>query len=226
MPSGVSSHVILLHHFSFACDKGHIMKNIILLGLILLVGEVAVWIGVAQFISGWWIFLWTVMALFIGLNIIRSSLAGVMPQMQQMQQTMQVDATPQMTRAFGMALAGFLLVLPGLISDLIAAVVMIPAVQTRVQATLMKVFAQRQQAMMNEMMKNMQGGAGMGGMGGMGGMQGGQLPPEMMEELMRAMMSGQAGGFGAPQGQGRRGDIIEGEARQVQPDVKKITKED
>jgi len=220
MPSGVSSHVILLHHFSFACDKGHIMKNIILLGLILLVSEIAVWIGVAQFISGWWIFLWTVMALFIGLNIIRTSLAGVMPQMQQMQQTMQVDATPQMTRAFGMALAGFLLVLPGLISDLIAAVVMIPAVQTRVQAALMKAFAQRQQTMMNEMMKNMQGGAGMGGM------QGGQLPPEMMEELMRAMMSGQAGGFGAHQGQGRRGDIIEGEARQVQPDVKKITKED
>ena len=80
--------------------------------------------------------------------------------------------------------------------------------------------------MMNEMMKNMQGGAGMGGMNGMGGMQGGQLPPEMMEELMRAMMNGQAGGFGAPQGQGRRSDIIEGEARQVQPDVKKITKED
>ena len=60
------------------------MKNIILIGLVLAVVEIAIWIGVAQLISGWWIFLATVLALVIGMNIIRSSLAGVMPQMQNM----------------------------------------------------------------------------------------------------------------------------------------------
>ena len=55
---------------------------IVVLGTIL---EIAVWIGVAQFISGWYVFFWFIIAFFIGLNLLRSSTSTIMPQLQQMQ---------------------------------------------------------------------------------------------------------------------------------------------
>lgn len=191
------------------------MKGIVLLGLALFVAEILLWFGVAQFISGWWIFLWTVAAIFIGLNMIRSSMASVMPQMQQMQAGGAIDpaAAPQITDALPKVLVGFLLLIPGLFTDLLAGLIMIPAVRTRVQAAVMKVMQQRQQAMMNQMMNQMGGGA-------MGGGAAGGFDPKMMEELMRQMG---AGGMGGTQpNQAGRPTIIEGEARQVQPDLKKI----
>ena len=55
---------------------------IVVLGTIL---EIAVWIGVAKFISGWYVFFWFIIAFFIGLNLLRSSTSTIMPQLQQMQ---------------------------------------------------------------------------------------------------------------------------------------------
>ncbi len=191
------------------------MKGIVLLGLALFVAEILLWFGVAQFISGWWIFLWTIAAIFIGLNMVRSSMASVMPQMQQMQAGGAIDpaAAPQITQALPKVLVGFLLLLPGLISDVLAALLLIPAVQTRVQAAVMKIIQQRQQAMMQQMMNQM-------GDGAMGGGAAGGIDPNMMEELMRQMG---AGGMGRPSSHnGRRPTVIEGEARQVKPDLKKI----
>jgi len=192
------------------------MKGIVLLGLALFVAEILLWFGVAQFISGWWIFLWTLAAIFIGLNMIRSSMASVMPQMQQMQAGAAIDpaAAPQITDALPKVLVGFLLLIPGLFTDLLAGLIMIPAVRTRVQAAVMKVMQQRQQAMMNQMMNQMGGGA-------MGGGAAGGFDPKMMEELMRQMGAGGMSG-GASNPQGGRPTIIEGEARQVKPDLKKI----
>ncbi|MEC7120774.1 MAG: FxsA family protein [Pseudomonadota bacterium] len=193
------------------------MKQAVLLGLALFVAEILLWYGVAQFISGWWIFFWTVAAIFIGLNIVRSSMANVMPQMQQMQAGGAIDpaAAPQVTNALPKILVGFLLFLPGLFTDLLAALILIPAVQKRVQAAIMKIMMQRQEAMMQQMMKQM-GGNPMGG--GAGG-----FDPQMMEELMRQMgtggMGSAAGGTRPTQG---RPTIIEGEARQVTPEIKKI----
>jgi UPF0716 protein FxsA len=190
------------------------MKNIILIGLVLAVVEIAIWIGVAQLISGWWIFLATVLALVIGMNIIRSSLAGVMPQMQNMQQMQAVDASPQMTTAFAKAFAGFLFLLPGFLTDVLALLLFIPSVQTKVQTALMGVMAKRQQGMMQEMMKNM---------GGMNGMGGGAMTPEMMEQLMRSMGGDMGGNPSAGPASGmRRPTVIDGEARHVSPEVKKI----
>lgn len=194
------------------------MKGIVLLGLALFVAEILLWFGVAQFISGWWIFLWTLAAIFIGLNMIRNSMASVMPQMQQMQAGVAIDpaAAPQITNALPKVLVGFLLLIPGLFTDLLAGLILIPAVQTRVQAAIMKVMQQRQEAMMQQMMNQMGGG--------MGGAAGG-FDPKMMEELMRQMG---AGGMGEASGGGTRPTakgsptIIEGEARQVKPDLKKI----
>jgi UPF0716 protein FxsA len=186
------------------------MKSIILIVLGLLVVEIAVWIGIAQFVSGWWIFLATIAAFLVGLNLVRASLAGVMPQMQQMQQHQAFDANPQMTNAFAKAFAGILLALPGVVSDVLALILLIPPVQRRMQALLMAVFAKRQQSMMQDMMNNM---GGMGSHMGAGG-----FSPEMMQDMMKNM------GVGAqdPMAGQRRPTVIDGEARSVTPDIKRI----
>ena len=62
--------------------------------LLLTIAEIAVWIGVAQFISGWYVFFWFIVAFFIGLNMMRSSAASIMPQMQNMQMSGQMNTDP------------------------------------------------------------------------------------------------------------------------------------
>ena len=95
--------------------------------------------------------------------------------------------------------------IPGLISDVLALLVLIPSVQTAFRNALMKTMAKRQQAMMDQMM------------GGMGG--GGAAGQNPFADLMRQMqeMQNQQGG-----GQYRDSTIIDGEAREVKPDQKKI----
>ncbi len=118
---------------------------IVLIGLVL---EVFVWIGVGDLVgSMWYVFFWFVAAFFIGLNLIRKYSAGVMPQMQQMQMG-QMSADPALSNNLPKIFAGFLLMIPGLISDVLALLVMIPAVQNAFKAAMMKAMMKRQQAMM------------------------------------------------------------------------------
>ena len=82
---------------------------------------------------------------------------------------------------------------------------------------MMKTMAKRQQAMMEKMMGGMMGD--MNGMGGMGGGAQGQSP---FADLMRQMQDMQQ------QGGSQRQDssIIDGEAREITPDVQKIEMKD
>ncbi len=130
-----------------------------------------------------------------------------MPQMQQMQMG-QMSGDPALASNLPKILAGFFLMIPGLISDVIAVLMLIPAVQKAFQAGMMKIMMKRQQAMMEKMMGGM-----MGDMGGMGGAQGQNPFADMMRQMQE--MQNQQGG---------RGDstIIDGEAREVTPDAKKI----
>ncbi len=178
---------------------------IIFAGLIL---EVCVWIGVGGLVgSMWYVFFWFMAAFFIGLNLIRKYSSGLMPQMQQMQMG-QMSGDPALASNLPKILAGFFLMIPGLISDVIAVLMLIPAVQKAFQAGMMKIMMKRQQAMMEKMMGGM-----MGDMGGMGGAQGQNPFADMMRQMQE--MQNQQGG---------RGDstIIDGEAREVTPDAKKI----
>lgn len=77
----------------------------------------------------------------------------------------------------------------------------------------MKTMAKRQQAMMDKMMGGM-----MGNMNGMGGDAQGQNP---FADLMRQMQDMQQGGS-----QRRDSSIIDGEAREVTPEAKKIEMKD
>ncbi len=178
--------------------------NLLLIVVLGAIVEIAVWIGVAQFISGWYVFFWFIFAFFIGLGLIRRSTAGIMPQLQQMQMTGQLGNDPAVTKKLAYAFAGFLLMLPGLVSDVLAVLILIPGVQTAFRNIAMKTLAKRQQAMMDKMM---------------GGNMGGQNP---FADLMRQMqdMKNQQGGNS--QGQYRDSSIIDGEAREVTPDHKKI----
>ncbi|MDX8154753.1 FxsA family protein [Acinetobacter pittii] len=179
--------------------------NLLLIVVLGAIVEIAVWIGVAQFISGWYVFFWFILAFFIGLGLIRRSTAGIMPQLQQMQMTGQLGNDPTVTKKLAYAFAGFLLMLPGLVSDVLAVLILIPGVQTAFRNIAMRTLAKRQQAMMDKMM---------------GGNMGGQNP---FADLMRQMqdMQNQQGGGGS-QGQYRDSSIIDGEAREVTPDHKKI----
>ena len=170
------------------------------------IAEVLVWIGVGDLVgSMWYVFFWFIIAFFIGLNLVRSSTSNIMPQLQQMQMTGQLGSDPAVTKKLAIAMSGFLLMLPGLISDVLAVLVLIPAVQTAFRNALMKTMAKRQQALMDQMM---------GGMGS--GAAGGQNP---FADLMRQMqeMQNQQGG-----GQYRDSTVIDGEAREVKPEQKKI----
>lgn len=185
-----------------------------------LVLEIMVFIGVAQLISGWWIFLWTIIGFVWGLSMLRSSVGGIMPQLQQMQMTGQLSGEPQVQQSLPKALAGFLLLLPGLMTDVMALLVLIPAVQKVVRKALANIMMKRQTAMMQNMMKGM---GGMSAGGSFGGNASGQS--DMMAELMRRMqeMQGQGSSSGTTaSGQVHRPTVIDGEARHVKPDVKKI----
>ena len=181
--------------------------NLLLIVVFGAIAEVLVWIGVGDLVgSMWYVFFWFIVAFFIGLNLVRSSTSSIMPQLQQMQMTGQLGGDPAITKKLALAMAGVLLLIPGLISDVLAVLMLIPPVQTVFRNLLMKMLAKRQQAMMNKMM---------GGMG-MGGAADGQSP---FADLMRQMqeMQNQQGG-----GQHRDSTIIDGEAREVKPDQKKI----
>ncbi|MBI1453312.1 MULTISPECIES: FxsA family protein [Acinetobacter] len=182
---------------------------IVLIGLIL---EVFVWIGVGDLVgSMWYVFFWFVATFFIGMNMIRKYSAGLMPQMQQMQAG-QMSADPALSGNLPKIIAGFLLLIPGLITDVLALLILIPPVQNALKTTMMNVMMKRQQAMMEKMMGGMMGGD----MGGMGGAQG-QNPFADMMRQMQDMQNQQAG---------RDSNIIDGEAREVTPDAKKIEMKD
>src|SRR5690606_42118716 len=95
--------------------------------------------------------------------LIRKFSADVMPQMQQMQ-TGQMSTDPALSANLPKILAGFLLLIPGLITDVLPVLMLIPAVQQVFKAAMMKAMMKRQQLMMEKMMGGM--------MGDMGGAQG------------------------------------------------------
>lgn len=182
---------------------------IVLAGLIL---EVFVWIGVGDLVgSMWYVFFWFIAAFFIGLNIVRKHASGLMPQMQQMQAG-QMSADPALSGNLPKIIAGFLLMVPGLISDLLAVLILIPPVQNALKAAMMNVMMKRQQAMMEKMMGGM-----MGDMNGMSGAQGQNPFADMMRQMQD--MQNQQGGS-------RDSSIIDGEAREVSPEAKKIEMKD
>ncbi len=195
-----------MHFFHFVENRLIFMKLalVVLVGLVL---EVFVWIEVGDLVgSMWYVFFWFVAAFFIGLNLVRANATGLMPQMQQMQMG-QMSGDPQLTNNLPKILAGILLIIPGLITDVLAVLILIPPVQQAFKNMMMKTMMKRQQAMMEKMM------------GGMMGNMGGDAAQNPFADLMRQMQNQQGSPF-------QDSSVIDGEAREVEPERKQLELKD
>ena len=204
------------------------MGQIVGIAIVWFIIEMLLWYLIAQFVSGWWVFMWFIIAAVIGLSLIRKGMVALNPMAQQMKAggMMNPAMRPQestMIKSVAMAVAGILLLIPGVISDLLALLVVLPPVQKKLKDMANNYVMNNQQKMMEMMAKQM--GGQMGGQnpfGGAGGM-GGQNP------------FGGAGGMNGknPFGQQQQnpfGDVykqhttVDGTAKTIPKDVKKITK--
>ena len=204
------------------------MGQIVGIAIVWFIIEMLLWYLMAQFISGWLVFGWFIIAAVIGVTLIRKGMVALNPMAQQMKAggMMNPAMRPQestMLKSVAMAVAGLLLLIPGIISDILALLVVLPPVQKKLKDMANKYVMNNQQKMMEMMAKQM--GGQMGGQnpfGGMGGM-GGQNP------------FGGAGDMGGqnPFGQQQQnpfGNVfkqhttVDGTAKNIPKDVKKITK--
>ncbi len=199
------------------------MGQIVGIAIVWFIIEMLLWYLIAQFISGWWLFMWFVIAAVIGFSFLRKGLASLNPMAQQMKAGGMTNPSmrPQestMIKSVAMAVAGILLLIPGVISDLLALLVVLPPVQKKLKNIANNYVMNNQQKMMEMMAKQM--GGGQNPFGGAGGMGSGQNP------------FGGAGGqnpFG-DQSQNSFGNVfkqhttVDGTAKTIPKDVKKITK--
>ena len=201
------------------------MGQIVGIAIVCFIIEMLLWYLLAQFMSGWWVFMWFIIAAVIGVSLMRKGMAALNPMAQQMKAggMMNPAMRPQestMLKSVAMAAAGILLLIPGVLSDLLALLVVLPPVQKKLKDAANNYVMNNQQKMMEMMAKQM--GGQMGGQNPFGGM-GGQNP------------FGGAGGMGGQnpfgqQSQNPFGDVfkqhttVDGTAKSVPKDVKKITK--
>ena len=201
------------------------MGQIVGIAIVWFIIEMLLWYLIAQFISGWWVFMWFIIAAVIGISLIRKGMVALNPMAQQMKAggMMNPAMRPQestMLKSVAMAAAGVLLLIPGVISDLLALLVVLPPVQKKLKDMANNYVMNNQQKMMEMMAKQM--GGQMGGQNPFGGM-GGQNP------------FGGAGGMNGQnpfdkQPQNPFGNVfkqhttVDGTAKNIPKEVKKITK--
>ncbi|MEZ7502491.1 FxsA family protein [Psychrobacter sp. Arc29] len=202
------------------------MGQIVGIAIVWFIIEMLLWYLLAQFMSGWWVFMWFIVAAVIGISLVRKGMASLNPMAQQMKAGGMMNPAMRppestMIKSIAMAVAGILLLIPGVLSDVLALLVILPPVQKKLKDFANNYVMNNQQKMM-EMMAKQMGGQMSGGQNPFGGM-GGQNP------------FGGAGGmnnqnpFGQQQ-QNPFGDVfkqhttVDGTAKNIPKDVKKITK--
>lgn len=193
------------------------MGAVVGIALVWFIIEMLVWYLVAQFISGWWVFFWFIAAMMIGLTLIKKSVGTLNPMAQQIKQ-MQNGVIPnpanqpkESTIASSVAtgIAGILFLLPGLLSDVGAVILLLPFVQRKLTGAA-KNYAMKNQDKIMHMMSQQMGGQNPFGAGRAGANPFGQGSP-----------FGGAGGFGQF-GKGFGGTTVDGEAKSVQKDIKRL----
>jgi UPF0716 protein FxsA len=151
---------------------------------------------VGKFVGGWMLLLWFVMAFMVGRQIMRGATKVIMPQMQQAQHGQTPDLNNNVLSAFCLALAGFLFIFPGVLTDIFATLLLLPPIQKLFFKQMQSALQARSGSFMTM------------GMGGMGGFAQGQSP------------FGQAP-FGQSPFGGRspfdQSNVVEGEARDITP---------
>lgn len=156
------------------------MGMIVGIMLIWFVIEMLIWVLIAQFVSGWYVFGWFIVAAVIGIMMIKKTAQTLNPMAKQMQSGVIPSAAPSektITKSMAGGIAGLLLLLPGVLSDIGAVLLLLPFVQ-QLLAKKAKAYAlQNQDKMMAMMAKQMGGQSGFGGFGAGGfGAMGGTSP--------------------------------------------------
>lgn len=177
--------------------------------------EMLVWYLIAQFVSGWWVFLWFGVAFFVGLTLIKKCAGTLNPMAQQMKggvipNPANMPSENTITKSVAMGLAGILFLLPGILSDVVGLLLLVPTIQKKLTDAGKKYAMNNQAKMMELMAKQMGGNSPFGNMGG--------SPFEGM-------------GGNSPFGHGTfgagspfsRGTTVDGDAKPVNKNVKKIT---
>ncbi|WP_201582723.1 FxsA family protein [Psychrobacter jeotgali] len=199
------------------------MGQIVGIAIVWFIIEMLLWYLLAQFISGWLVFIWFIIAAVIGIALIRKGMAALNPMAQQMKAggMMNPAMRPQestMIKSVAMAVAGILLLIPGVLSDLLALLLVLPPVQKKLKDMANNYVMNNQQKMMEMMAKQMGGQSPFGGAGGMGG-----------QNPFGGAGMGNQNPFDRQQ-QNPFGDVfkqhttVDGTAKTVPKDVKKITK--
>ncbi|WP_201532905.1 FxsA family protein [Psychrobacter ciconiae] len=206
------------------------MGQIVGIAIVWFIIEMLLWYLIAQFMSGWLVFVWFIIAAVIGISMIRKAMASLNPMAQQMKAggMMNPAMRPQestMVKSVALAVAGLLLLIPGVLSDLLAVLVILPPVQTKLKNMANNYVMNNQQKMMEMMAKQMGGQNPFGGMGGMGG----QNPFGGMGGMNNQNPFGDQNPFDNgnknPFGNVfKQSTTIDGTAKSVPKDVKKITK--
>lgn len=198
------------------------MGFVIGIALVWFIIEMLLWVLIAQFVSGWYVFFWFIVAGIIGINFMRKTAQTINPMAQAMKSGVIPSAGNQpseqtLTKSIAMGFAGLLLLLPGLLSDVVAGLMLLPMVQKKLTAKAKDYAMKNQDKIMAMMAKQMGGNAPFGNMGGMGGM-GGQNPFGAGSPFGANSPFGNNSPFGkSPFG----GTTVNGEAKVK--DVKKIT---
>lgn len=201
------------------------MGQIVGIAIVWFIIEMLLWYLIAQFISGWWVFFWFIVAAVIGITLIRKGLATLNPMAQQMKAGGMMNPAMRppentMIKSVAMAVAGLLLLIPGIISDVLALLVILPPVQKKLKDMANNYVMNNQQKMMEMMAKQMGGQNPFGGMGGQGG-----NPFGGSQNPFGGMGGKPTNGSASPFGNVfKQNTTVEGTAKTVQKDVKKITK--
>lgn len=181
----------------------------VLLILALPVAEIIGTIWFAKMVGGWMLLLWFVMMFFVGRQIMRGASKELMPQMQQSQMGKAPDLNEGFLAAVCQSLAGILFIIPGIVTDALAVLLLLPPVQKKMGGQMQAAMVARGGNFM------MMGGMGnMGGMGGQGQSPFGQSP------------FGQSPFGRSPFDQSQ---VFDGEAREVKPETdmsKRLEKKD
>lgn len=193
------------------------MGLVVGIALIWFIIEMLVWYLLSQIAygAGWWVFMWFVVAGVLGIMMIKKTASTLNP----MAQSMKSGVVPNMAnipsentiaKAVACGLAGILLFLPGILSDIVAGALLIPAVQKMLTQRAKNYAMNNQQKMMDLMAKQM-GGTGFGAGGSPFGnsLFGGNSPFGANSPF------GGMGGFGG-------GTTVDGEAKTIKKDIKKL----
>lgn len=205
------------------------MGNIAGIAIVWFIIEMLLWYLIAQFVSGWWVFLWFIVAAVIGGVLVKTAFRTLKPLASQGQAAMFNPALRpnenSLIKAAAMAIAGFLFMLPGILTDIVALIVMLPAVQNKFK-NFAKDYATKNPEKIMQMVASKMGGLDPSKMGGMMGGMGGQNPFGNMGGQNPFGGNNPFGGFGNmnnPMQKPKFGTTVDGQAKTVNPKTKKIT---